>query len=62
MPTNKHEARRGVWHAKSTDELLAFRAIPAAEKLRWLEVVRQTLNVMPAELQAKIQRFRDREI
>ncbi len=54
--------RRGVWHAKPIEELLAFRAIPAGEKLRWLETVRQTLNALPSKQQETLQRFRRGEI
>ncbi len=58
MPTDSISSRRGVWHAKPIEELLAFKAIPAEEKLRWLESVRQTLNALPAKQQETIRRFR----
>ena len=58
----KSSEDRGVWHAKSTEELLAFKALPAVEKLRWLERVRQTVNALPRKQQELLQRFRRGEI
>lgn len=55
------EARpsRGVTHIHPTGRLLAFRAVPAADKLRWLEEMRVFLErVLPPERKALLRRFR----
>jgi hypothetical protein len=45
--------RRGVTHVYTTEQLLAFRAVPAADKLRWLESMRRLLEkaLTPAKLE-----------
>ncbi|MBX3183551.1 MAG: hypothetical protein KIT72_05465 [Polyangiaceae bacterium] len=63
LPTSQaeglaHGPVRGVQHYKSTEELLAFAAIPPLEKLRWLESVRRLVNQLPPETQAIMQKFR----
>lgn len=55
--------RRGVTHAYPLDRLLAFRAIPAADKLRWLEETRQFLDrFLTPERKALMARFRRGEL
>ena len=51
--------KRGFTHAYTTEQLLAFRAIPAVEKLRWLEAMRCFLerSLTPEKLEI-MQRFR----
>lgn len=43
-PVSERPGRRGFTHAYPTEKLLAFRAVPAADKLRWLEEMRQFLE------------------
>lgn len=51
--------RRGVTHAYPLERLLAFRAVPAADKLRWLEETRQFLDrFLTPERKALMDRFR----
>ncbi len=51
--------RRGVTHAYPLERLLAFRAMPAADKLRWLEETRQFLDrFLTPERKALMDRFR----
>jgi hypothetical protein len=51
--------RRGVTHAHPLAQLLAFRAVAAADKLRWLEEIRQFLDRFPTpERKAVMARFR----
>ncbi len=51
--------RRGVTHAYPLDRLLAFRAMPAADKLRWLEETRLFLDrFLTPERKALMDRFR----
>ncbi len=57
-----HGPVRGVQHYQSTEELLAFAAIPPLEKLRWLESVRRLMNQLPPETQAILQKFRRGEL
>jgi hypothetical protein len=48
-----------VTHAYTTEQLLAFRALPAADKLRWLEQMRQFLDrFLTPERRALMERFR----
>jgi len=55
--------RRGVTHAYPLERLLAFRAIPAADKLRWLEETRQFLDrFFTPERKALMARFRRGEL
>ena len=56
---DEREPRRGVEHVYPTDRLLAFRAVPAAEKLRWLEDMRLFLErFLTPERKAIMDRFR----
>jgi len=55
--------RRGVAHAYPLERLLAFRAVPAADKLRWLEETRQFLDrFLTPERKALMGRFRRGEL
>ena len=55
--------RRGVTHAYPLERLLAFRAMPAVDKLRWLEETRQFLNrFLTPERKALMDRFRRGEL
>ena len=55
--------RRGVAHHYSTEKLLAFRDVPAIDKLRWLEEMRIFLErFQPEEQRALSQKFRKGEI
>lgn len=50
---------RGITHAYSTEQLLAFRAVPAVDKLRWLEEMRQFVErFVTAERRTLMARFR----
>jgi hypothetical protein len=51
--------KRGIHHAYSLDQLREFRAIPAEEKLRWLEAMRGFLEraLTPEKLEI-MKRFR----
>jgi hypothetical protein len=51
--------RRGVRHVYTDEQLRAFGAVPAEEKLRWLESMRQLLEraLTPEKLEL-MQRFR----
>ncbi len=50
---------RGVAHHYTTDQLLAFRDVPAADKLRWLEEMKRFLERFQSEEQREtMQRFR----
>jgi hypothetical protein len=52
-----------VTHAYPLERLLAFRAIPAADKLRWLEETRQFLDrFFTPERKALMARFRRGEL
>ncbi len=58
-PVSEHGSRRGVVHAYPTERLLAFRAVPPAEKLRWLEEMRAFLErFLTPERKALMDRFR----
>lgn len=58
-PMAERRARRGVVHVTPTEKLLAFRAVPAAEKLRWLEAMRQFLErFLTPERAHMLHRFR----
>ena len=52
-------AKRGYTHAYTIEQLRAFRAVPAEEKLRWLESMRRFLerSLTPEKLEI-MQRFR----
>ena len=55
--------RRGVTHAYPLERLLAFRAVPAADKLRWLEEMRQFLDrFLTPERKVVMDRFRRGEL
>ena len=55
--------RRGVTHAYPLERLLAFRAMPAADKLWWLEETRQFLDrFLTPERRALMDRFRRGEL
>ncbi len=55
--------RRGVTHVYSVEQLLAFRAVPSADKLRWLEEMRQFLDrFLTPERRVLMDRFRRGEI
>ena len=55
--------RRGVTHAYPLEQLLAFRAVAAADKLRWLEEMRQFLDrFLTPERKAVMDRFRRGEL
>ena len=55
--------RRGVTHAYPLERLPAFRAMPAADKLRWLEETRQFLDrFLTPERKALMNRFRRGEL
>ena len=55
--------RRGVAHAYPTEKLLAFQAVPAADKLRWLEEMRRFLDrLLTPERKAVLDRFRRGEL
>jgi len=50
---------RGYSHAYPTERLLAFKAVPAADKLRWLEEMRQFLErFLTPERKLVLDRFR----
>ncbi len=50
---------RGFAHHPSVEQMLHFRAVPAEEKLRWLEEMRQLLaRLVPPERRALMNRFR----
>ena len=52
-------ARRGFTHAHPTHKLLAFREVPAADKLGWLEEMRQFLDrFLTPERKLVLDRFR----
>ena len=52
-------SRRGVKHVYSIEKLLAFRAVPAEDKLRWLEEMRRFLDrALTPERKAFMDRFR----
>ena len=55
--------KRGVSHAYPIEKLREFRAIPAAEKLRWLEEMRGFLEraLTPEKLEI-MRRFRRGEL
>lgn len=56
---NDPALRRGVTHAYPVERLLAFRAVPAADKLRWLEEMRQFLDrFLTPERRSLMERFR----
>ena len=55
--------RGGVTHAYPLERLLAFRAVPAVDKLRWLEEMRQFLDrFLTPERKAVMARFRRGEM
>jgi hypothetical protein len=50
---------RGFTHAYPTEKLLAFRAVPTADKLRWLEEMREFLDrFLTPERRLMLDRFR----
>jgi len=50
---------RGVTHVYTVEQLLAFRAVPSADKLRWLEEMRQFLDrFLTPERRVLMERFR----
>jgi hypothetical protein len=55
--------RGGCTHVFTIDQLRAFRAVPAVEKLRWLESMRRFLerSLTPEKLEI-MQRFRRGEL
>jgi hypothetical protein len=55
--------RRGFTHAYTLEQLRAFRAVPAADKLRWLESMRRFLQraLTPEKIEI-MQRFRRGEL
>ena len=54
---------RGVTHAYPTERLIAFRAVPSVDKLRWLEEMRTFLErFLPPERKAILHRFRREEL
>jgi len=54
---------RGVTHVYPLERLLAFRAVPAADKLRWLEEMRQFLDrFLTPERKVFMDRFRHGEL
>jgi hypothetical protein len=56
---SKPPPRRGFSHAYPTEKLLAFRAVPAVDKLRWLEEMRQFLErFLTPETKRRLDRFR----
>lgn len=55
--------KKGVYHSHSTEKLLAFRDVPVADKLRWLEEMRQLLErFLSPERRELFERFRRGEI
>lgn len=57
------ERARGFSHHVPTEKLLAFAALPAEEKLRWLEELRQLMaRGLTPERRALMERFRKGEI
>ncbi len=55
--------RRGIYHAHPTEKLLEFRDGPVADKLRWLEEMRQLLDrFLTPERKELFERFRRGEI
>ncbi len=53
----------GVAHHPSVEQMLHFRAVPAEEKLRWLEDIRLLLaRFVPPERRALMNRFRRGEL
>ena len=51
--------RRGFTHAYPTEKLLAFKAVPVPDKLRWLEEMRQLLErFLTPERKILLDRFR----
>jgi hypothetical protein len=57
------EPTKGVSHHYTLEQLVAFRDIPAADKLAWLEEMKQLLEraLTPERLEA-LQRFRRGEL
>jgi len=56
-------AHGGVRHVYTIEQLRAFRAVPAEEKLRWLESMRRLLErALTAEKLEIMQRFRRGEL
>ncbi len=50
---------RGVTHVYTTEQLLAFRDVPVADKLRWLEEMKRFLErFQTEEAREAMQRFR----
>lgn len=55
----RDKAERGYRHHYTTEQLRAFRAVPAAEKLRWLEELRRFCErFLTPERRALRDRFR----
>lgn len=54
---------RGVTHAYTIEQLRSFRAVPAEDKLRWLEAMRSFLerSLTPEKLEI-MERFRRGEL
>lgn len=59
----EHEGRCGYSHAYTIEQLRAFRDVPAVEKLRWLEALRQFVecSLTPEKLEI-MARFRRGEL
>ncbi len=57
------EKRGGVVHHYGLEQLLEFRAVPAADKLAWLEEMRQLLcKALTPEKIALLERFRSGDL
>lgn len=57
------DEKKGFTHAYTTEQLLAFRAIPTEEKLRWLGEMQQFLEAtLTPERRELFQQFRRGEI
>jgi hypothetical protein len=55
--------RSGVKHAYPLEKLLAFRDVPAADKLRWLQEMREFCDrFLTPERKALLARFRKGEL
>jgi truncated hemoglobin YjbI len=62
-PQSGSSSPRGIRHAPTLEQMLAFRAVSAEEKLRWLESVRQTLDqALPPAKKAVFQKMRRGEL
>ena len=56
-------SKRGYTHAYTLEQLRAFRDVPAAEKLRWLESMRRFLerSLTPEKIET-LRRFRSGDL